>query len=88
MRAMQARGQRLPRDQTEGLLMSTRNHLTDSKVHVHKDDGRWQVTFPCDCPDLNFRRHDVALTFATHHACPPPWAPIPVWRKRLTRTVR
>ena len=63
-------------------------HLTDSKVRVHKDDGRWQVTFPCDCPDLNFRRHDVALTFATHHHCPPPWAPIPAWRKRLTRTVR
>ena len=49
---------------------------------------QWQVTFPCDCPDLNFRRHDVALTFATHHHCPPPWAPIPARRKRLTRTVR
>ena len=47
-----------------------------------------QNTFPCDCPDLNFRRHDVALTFATHHHCPPPWAPIPARRKRLTRTVR
>ena len=58
------------------------------KIRVHKDDGRWQVTFPCDCPDLNFRRYDVALTFATHHHCPPPWMPIPAWRKRLTRTVR
>lgn len=41
-----------------------------------------------DCPDLNFRLHHVALTFATHHHCPPPWAPIPAWRKRLTRSVR
>ena len=58
------------------------------KIRVHKDGGRWQVDYPCDCPDLNFRQHRVALTFATHHHCPPPWAPIPARRKRLTRTVR
>ena len=61
---------------------------TSGKVRVHKDGDRWQVTFPCDCPDLNFRAYYVALTFATHHTCPPPWAPIPARRKRLTRTVR
>ena len=70
------------------MSQSSRTHLTDSKVRVHKDRGRWQVTFPCDCPDLNFRRHDVALTFATHHHCPPPWAPIPARQKRPTRSVR
>ena len=70
------------------MSQSTRNHLTDSKVRVHKDGNRWQVEYPCDCPDLSFRLHHVALTFATHHHCPPPWAPIPARRKRLTRTVR
>ena len=49
---------------------------------------QWHVTYACGCPGLSFRRHDVALTFATHHHCPPPWAPIPARRKRLTRTVR
>ena len=70
------------------MSQSTHVPTTTGKVRLRKDDGRWQVTFPCDCPDLNFRRHDVALTFATHHHCPPPWAPIPARRKRLTRTVR
>jgi len=61
-------------------------HHTKATVTVRKDGGRWAVSFPCDCPDLSFRRHDVALT--THHHCPPPWAPIPARQKRLTRSVR
>ena len=52
-------------------------HLTDSKVRVHKDGGRWQVAFPCDCPDLSFRSHRVAIVFGCYHHCPPPWKPIP-----------
>ena len=60
-----------------------------AKVLVYKDGNRWHVSFPCDCPALNFRMHHVALIFATHHTCPPPWwTPIPERRKRLTRTVR
>lgn len=30
-----------------------------TKATVRKDDNRWQVTFPCDCPDLNFRRAPI-----------------------------
>ena len=30
------------------MSQSSRTHITDSKVRVHKDRGRWQVTFPCD----------------------------------------
>lgn len=70
------------------MSQSTQTPTAAGKIRLRKDGNRWAVTFPCDCPDLNFRRHDVALTFATHHACPPPWAPIPARRKRLARTVR
>lgn len=48
-----------------------------AKVRVHKEGDRWQVTFPCDCPDLSFRSHRAALVFGCYHHCPPPWAPIP-----------
>ena len=41
------------------MSQSSRTHLTDSKVRVHKDRGRWQVTFPRDCPDLSFRRAPI-----------------------------
>ena len=50
---------------------------TAGKIRLRKEGRRWAVTFPCDCMDLSFPRHHVALIFATHHACPPPWAPIP-----------
>ena len=42
------------------MSQSSRTHLTDSKVRVHKDRGCLQVTFPCDCPDLSFRRAPIA----------------------------
>ena len=70
------------------MSQSTQTPTAAGKVRLRKEGRRWQVTFPCDCPDLNFRLHHVALTFATHHTCPPPWAPVPARRKRLTRTVR
>ena len=49
---------------------------------------QWHVTYACGCPERSFRTFPVALTFATHHACPPPWAPIPKRSKRLTPAVR
>ena len=34
-------------------------HHTAATVTVRKDGNRWQVTFPCDCPDLSFRRAPI-----------------------------
>ena len=70
------------------MSQSTHVPTTTGKVRLRKEGRRWAVTFPCDCMDLSFPRHHVALIFATNHTCPPPWAPIPARRKRLTRTVR
>lgn len=58
------------------------------KITLRREGNRWAVNFPCECMDLSFPLHHVALIFATNHTCPPPWAPIPARRKRLTRTVR
>lgn len=59
----------------------TLTHPASAKVRVHKDGNRWAVEYPCDCPNRRFRMHHVALIFATNHACPPPWAPVPRRRK-------
>ena len=63
------------------MSQSTQTPTAAGKVRLRKEGRRWAVTFPCDCMDLSFPRHHVALIFATNHACPPPWAPVPRRRK-------
>lgn len=32
---------------------------TAGKIRVRKDGNRWQVEYPCDCPDLSVRRAPI-----------------------------
>lgn len=63
------------------MSQSTQTPTAAGKVRLRKEGRRWAVTFPCDCMDLSFPLHHVALIFATNHTCPPPWAPVPLRRK-------